>query len=420
MKVYTIYLLLLVFLSACGGGGGSSTSSNNTTNVSPTNGATTSTTKPTTYTRTKSVPAYTAKSDVTVASSYLHFKSDTPIDVSLTPYLSGSLDGKYVTDVLDGASISFDVAVPDDNVTYGGYANKTVKYIGILFYPTKKDANYSNAQTLGAWELPSQYTQMENNTTTTPVFQDATKKYPLLVYSHGIGGEALASGKETYRFASHGYVVVSLFHGDRRFDKYGPTTTPEELSLRALSLKTVTDFLQTSKYASHINFDKIGAFGNSYGGASSFILLGAKPINTQSPLGYILSNIVDDPRVKVGVGIEPAMGDASLPVFAGTQVTLFGYGASGATDVSKPYLAITGTDDTIAVESLTQYTLSKTSANSHLVSMEGETHGMTPEGLATSETWALYFLNYYLKGDTTFLSMKDVAGMPIDTYSSPY
>ena len=52
--------------------------------------------------------------------------------------------------------------------------------------------------------------------------------------------------------------------------------------------------------------------------------------------------------------------------------------------------------------------------------MEGESHEMTPEGATTAETWALYFLNYHLKGDTSFLSMKDVNGTPIDTYSSPY
>ena len=57
----------------------------------------------------------------------------------------------------------------------------------------KKDTNYSNAQTLGAWDIPSQYTQMEDSTAATPIFQDPTAKYPLLLYSHGVGGEVLTT-----------------------------------------------------------------------------------------------------------------------------------------------------------------------------------------------------------------------------------
>lgn len=413
----SLYLLLFILLVGTGCGG----SSNQNNTNSDDSDKITSLPADTSIARTVTVDAYKSVENVVLASSYLKFKDDAPEFEALVPYIKGSIKGKYVSDILDGSAISFDVKVPDDNVTYGSYAGKTVNYVGCLFYATTLDANYSSASNSTGWEIPSDYSQMETTIDAEPLFSDSTKKYPLVVYSHGVGGEILTTGKQMHKLATHGYIVLGLFHGDERFNSYGGEVySPEHITLRSLSIKTAIDFLQSSKYNSHIDFDKIGALGNSYGGSTSFILAGAKPVNLQSSVGGVLSDTVSDSRIKVGVGIEPFMGDENFPEVMGSLVTFFGWASSGAASVTTPYLAITGTADDVAVERYTKAALAKTSSSAHLVSMESESHEMTEEGSSTAETWALHFLNYYLKGDDTFLTIKDVSGDPVDTYTSPY
>jgi len=415
MKKILYALAILLFISGCGSSGGDDTQDTpNDDNKVET---------PTDTARTLSVSPLNSLSGVTVASSYLKFKDDSPQNEALLPYLKGSIDGNYIADVLEGSSISFSVEVPDDSTTYGSNAGKSIKYIATLYYPTTADSNYSTPQTLSGWEVPSEYSQMEESVDAAPIFADTTKKYPLIVYSHGIDGEVITNGRQLQALATHGYAVLGIFHGDDRFNAYGGEVySPEEITLRPLSIKTAIDFLETSKYSSHIDFDKIGALGNSYGGTTSFILAGAKPVDVQSSTGGVLSSTVSDSRIKAAVGIEPFMGNNSgtFEEIMGQLVTFFGWASSGAATVTKPYLAITGTSDEVAVERHTKHALSKTPSNAHLVSMEGESHDMSNEGSITAGTWALHFLNYYLKDDNTFLSIKEVEGSPVDTYSSPY
>ena len=416
MKSFVYLSIILLFVSGCGGGGGGETVETAST---PATSTTPSVTEA--VARTQTLKAVASVDTVRVASSYFSFKSDAPENEALVPYLQGTLDGKYITDVINGSEISFDVVVPDDATTYGEAAGKTIKYVGIVFYPTQLDANYTNPQSVSSWDVPSIYTQMEKTIDTVPLFLESSTKYPLVLYSHGRGGDAITTGRIMSHLASNGYIVLGLFHGDRRFNLYGGDVyAPEEATLRPLAMKQALDFLQTSKYKANIDFDNIGAFGNSYGGSTSFMLVGGKPINVKSSVGAVLTNTVSDARIKVAVGVEPAMGDNTFPTVAGSLVTFFGFGSSGASTVNRPYLAITGTSDTVAVEKYTQAVVAKTPKDAHLVSMEGESHEMTPEGIVTTEVWTLSFLNYYLKGDDAFLSMKDVEGLPVDTYSSPY
>lgn len=352
--------------------------------------------------------------NVVIGSGYFMLKEDSPKYEALVPYFQGDINGSYLSTILENASIQFSVDVPDDTVTYGTVAGKTIEYVGFIFYPTKYNKDYKPLQITDGWNHPSTYTQMENSVDATPIFEDITKKYPLLVYSHGSNGEIMTAGLQMKTFASHEYVVLALFHGDGRFSD----RSNEVAALRTLSIQKALDFIEKSKYASHIDFKKIGVFGNSFGGTTSFMLAGAKPIDAVKQDGSVLENVVADPRIVVAGAIEPYMGDESgiYPNINGKQVTFFGYDSKGAYNITTPYLAVSGTDDTTASERFTKEVLLKSPQNNHLVSMEGESHEMTPNGSVTADTWVYYFLNYHLKGDDTFLKMKEVTGQPVDTY----
>ncbi len=404
MKELLIFMIVF-FLGACSSSsGGSSTDEGSEEESSG---------------RTVTVAPYKVQSGA-IATSYLKFKADAPTNEALIPYLVGTTDGKYVDDVLDDSAIIFDVDVPNDAQLYGSYAGTKVKYVGVLYYQTQADSSYVAPSGVEGWEIPSDSTQMESAKDSAPIFKESAKT-PLIIYSHGGGGQLLASGYMMNKFATNGYIVLGLFHGDQRFVPYSPQSTPEEISLRTLSISKAIDFMQSSKYSSNIDFDKIGAIGNSFGGTTTFMLAGAKPVDAQSKTGGVLNNVVSEPRVKVGVGIEPFMGNDSgnFEEIQGKLVTLFGWGSSGAASVSTPYIAITGSSDTVAVPRHTESALAQVPKDVHLVSMEGESHEITPEGSATAETWGFYFLNYYLKDDKTFLTMKDVKGNPVDTYNIP-
>ena len=54
-----------------------------------------------------------------------------------------------------------------------------------------------------------------------PIFADGVERWPVIAFSHGLGGSPLGSGYLDFivQFASYGYVVVAPFHGDPRFAK---------------------------------------------------------------------------------------------------------------------------------------------------------------------------------------------------------
>lgn len=356
----------------------------------------------------------------TIASSYFKFSADAPENEALLPFLSGTLDGDYVGNELEDSAISFTVEVPDDPDTYGSAAGSDVSYVGYILYPTILDTDYVAPAGISGWTVPSDIAQMEETVDAAPVFADDTYKYPLIVYSHGLGGEVLSNIQWLRQIPAHGYALLALFHGDQRFHPYGGDTySPEEITLRPLAVKKVIDYLDNdaNKYHSHIDFNRIGVVGTSYGGATAFLTIGAKPIDARSDVGDVLAQTVSDIRVKAAVGIVPYMGDSQhFPIVGETLVTFFGYNSIGATPLNAPFLAISGTSDVTAEEAYIKNALSKTEANNHLVSMVGVEHNLTADGAGqTVFTWTLHFLNYHLQNDTTFLSIKDVDGDPVDS-----
>ncbi len=123
----------------------------------------------------------------------------------------------------------------------------------------------------------------------------ADNKFPLILFSHGLGGYKTQNSINIETLVSHGYIVIAPDHTydasitafpDGSVAEYKSDlpkdSSPQEfwdnrlpqLNTRANDLSFIIDKLQTMKnnpiyYA--IEFDKIGVFGHSFGGATSIV-----------------------------------------------------------------------------------------------------------------------------------------------------
>jgi len=126
------------------------------------------------------------------------------------------------------------------------------------------------------------------------------KKYPLIIFSHGLGGNRTQNTIMIEELTSYGYVVVGIEHaydanisifnnGDIADYRSGinyerrnnQRLTPEEfwdirlpqLKTRAADVSFVLDQIESGNFPSNIidiiDFNKIGIFGHSFGGATS-------------------------------------------------------------------------------------------------------------------------------------------------------
>ncbi len=324
---------------------------------------------------------------------------------------------RYLTQILaePQAAIQFNLQVPDDRGLYRHFAGDTLPFVSLVCYPT------SPANTRADYRLPdgSWIPRMERSGDA-PIFPNSATQYPLVLYSHGMGGSPV---KDDYlsailNLASHGYVVLAVFHGDARvvrlridslgevaymllnFDRYF-----ELQSLRPLALKRALDDLLTRPgYSTQIDVGKIGGLGASLGGQALMLSMGAHLTRSFSPLAA--RAVEQDPRIKAAAGYVPYFGVRQLPAFGNDQ--------SGVDFVTRPYLAISGTADTTAPLLMTQQAMNRMQGSRYLVALEGIEHTYLPEYADDVFTWVITFLDAYVKDDRQALSrlikMQSVAG----------
>ena len=226
--------------------------------------------------------------------------------------------------------------VPNQPELYGNTANRTLPFAGLIIYPTtkaNKNKHYSlpNKLKLPRMDLLGETPQFATNST-----------YPLLILSHGLAshpGDYYELELAKY-FASHGFIVLSLFHGDNRFPQLldHPENKLEQFAMRPLAIKKALDtVLSDSKFSKHINPEQIGGIGVSFGGATLFSLMGGK-ISGWEKEPFI--NTAQDSRIKSAVGISPFFGNRYIP--------MFGVKGQGGNSLKQPYMAISGTRDSVA------------------------------------------------------------------------
>ncbi|MGA8031375.1 MAG: hypothetical protein WCB48_03200, partial [Casimicrobiaceae bacterium] len=333
---------------------------------------------------------------------------------------------RYVTDLLSDPAntLTFTVNAPSDSDLYGSFAGRAVAYVVLACYPTTAD-NARPDYALPTGELVPHMQRGDD----APLLPDATTRFPLLLFSHGLNGSPL-SGDDIHALAvlaSFGYIVAAPFHGDPRFldlsvDNLGDVgyvlfNLRDFLALQALrplSLSATIDLLLARpQWRDHIDASKIGAFGASMGGESTLLMAGA---GLTSSLGLSWSTVTKDVRLRAAVGYVPYFGQPLLPAFGRDQ--------HGLDDVVLPYLAISGTADTTAPIVATLQGINRLAGPRELVALVGVTHGFDVASTNDIFTWTLTFLDAEVRGDPAalrkLLGMASVAGGGDDYVVVPY
>ncbi|MBS27295.1 MAG: hypothetical protein CMQ26_09480, partial [Gammaproteobacteria bacterium] len=177
---------------------------------------------------------------------------------------------RYIDELLafPDDAFNFQLLVPNNAVLYGKSAGSLVPYAGYVFYPTTEENNRPDYDVFIPPSLPRM--QDENEL---PIFANPNTKYPLLIYSHGVGGHP--TGEQINflsKLASHGYIVLALYHGDDRFQG----TEPRRFSLRPLAInKAIDKILADPAFSQNIDQDRIGGVGENLAGATMLALMGA-------------------------------------------------------------------------------------------------------------------------------------------------
>ncbi|HEY3180201.1 MAG TPA: hypothetical protein VGL25_15130 [Casimicrobiaceae bacterium] len=348
---------------------------------------------------------------------------------SAVNYWNGNPDGsrpRYVTNLLSdpGNAFYISVPIPADLELYGRFAGAAIDVVSLICYPTASGNPRPDYPLPTGNSIPHMQQGAE-----APLWPDATTRFPVLLFSHGLAGSPISSDyiNAIKIFASWGYVVVSPFHGDLRvanltienISDFGNTLLHLKdfiamQALRPLEFRATLDvFLSRSEWTARIDADRIGAFGGSLGGESVLLLGGASLTTT---LGLASKPVLLDSRIKAAVGYVPYFGQSFFPAFGRDQL--------GLDNVLLPYLAISGTADTTAPIGPTRDGIHRLINTHELVALLGVQHGFDPAFSDDIFTWALAFLGGQLSGDPVARArsarMTSVAGGGPDVLEQDY
>jgi predicted dienelactone hydrolase len=322
----------------------------------------------------------------------------------------------YVTDLLIDPAHAFvvNVTLPDDSDLYGDFRNRTLTFATLVCYPT------SAANTRPDYPLPTgkAVPRMQRGGEP-PIFAGDRPLFPVLLFSHGLGGSPLSSDyiDALTLLASHGYVVIAPFHGDARIADVRVDTISDVVnailnfsaytamqSIRPQALHAALDaVLADPNFAARTDVTRIGGFGGSLGAESLMLMRGARL--TVSP-DLSSKSIMNDTRVKAVAGYVPYFGQPLFPAFGRDQ--------QGLDNVDLPYLAIAGSADTTAPAVTTALGMTRLSGVRQFVLLAGVQHGFDVRSAPDIFTWSLTFLDAYVDDDplarATSARMVEVAG----------
>lgn len=316
-------------------------------------------------------------------------------EVSLEPtmqvndYLKGKAEGQalYISNILvhpESALIAH-VPIPPDSELYGSTAGKNLPVAMYVLYPTSKLNNRPG------YIFP--YTETSDNNFPhmqrageKPIFATSHQRFPLIVYSHGHEGHGLWDLSHLKYLASHGYIVVSVFHGDGRMD------INSAVNMRPLLFKAALDFISArADFASGIDSDRIGASGGSLGGYTVLTAIGGK---------YGSAKVErSDARIKAAFGLVPFMGVSVKNPDSVFELWPFGKDFSGLKNVQKPFLAVYAENDVNVLPATVLAGLGRMSGTATGIALTGESHVVSNAALQDVYTWELLFFGAWLRQD---------------------
>jgi predicted dienelactone hydrolase len=335
-------------------------------------------------------------------------------------------DGVYVDRILTHPTTAttgpllLQAKMPNKPTIYETTANQLIPTAAIACYPTTANNPRPDFTLVNGEVVPHMQRANER-----PIFADESKRYPVLMFAHGLGGAPLDDDYLTVikLFASHGYVVVATFHADQRFTLRKLESlsdaldivrnyekVAEAMAIRPASLSALMDyFFAHEAFRDHIDTAQVGGWGASLGGQTMMLIQGAgltTAIGRHDPEVTVV-----DKRIKAIVGYVPYSG---IDYGSLVSVATFGNANEGVVGIRTPYLGITGTEDKTAPESQTIRMIRNLSGSKYHVSIQGLGHGLEKEHAPDILTWSLLFYRAHLFNDiaarTQIASLQSVTG----------
>lgn len=265
---------------------------------------------------------------------------------------------------------------------------------------------------------------------------------PLVVVSHGLGGDRTTLAYLAKHLASYGFAVAVVEHSGSNDEQIGALLSgevgeavePEEMVRRPLDIQTLLTELEAQRdpaLRSRIDFQNVGVLGQSMGGYTTLALAGATvdadtleqscpPQIKQLNLSLLLQCLVPslpqplpelhDDRVKAAIAINPL--DSAV------------FGPTGMGNIEVPIMMVSGSSDTVTPalpEQIRPFTWLE-SPERYLMLMDGGTHFSTIHNSQTDsfalpeeaigpnpelaqdyvKAMGVAFLKTYLAEDTTY------------------
>jgi len=178
-------------------------------------------------------------------------------------------------------------------------------------------------------------------------------KWPVVVFSHGGGGNWNANFAQASHLASHGYAVLCLEHvgsntermkeGLRFMDNVKAMTRgSSEVLGRPKDVSFALDVAEEwnrahPEFKGRLDLERVGVIGHSFGAYTTLVVCGARPaldwLTPPVSPGKGLGPDLSDPRVAAGVALSPQ--GPGEPFFLDTSYA----------SIKRPLLGITGSRD---------------------------------------------------------------------------
>jgi predicted dienelactone hydrolase len=318
----------------------------------------------------------------------------------------------------------------------------------VLKVTATDDAGTRTTTSVAVWyptadaEKPFAYAYGENKVRTTLALNGkvAAGRYPVVVFSHGATGSGLTSAFVTETLARHGFIVAAVDHTDEvylvrivndpalakqqgvavkalayaakvRNEYLGDDALKyrSKLSYRPAQIRATIDLLlgRSSPFAGHVNADKVGVMGHSFGAWTTMVVAGgikkyADPrVDAAVTLSAPVNGTVFSPQEVEGIKTPMMM------MFGSTEV-LQGRGD----DRTHFYDHLGGSRYMVEIEDAVHTTFSGGIRYEH-PSVQGY---LGDENRAAITRYAIAMMGYYLKGDARARAQLQIRGNGVTHY----
>ncbi|GAB4520499.1 MAG: hypothetical protein OHK0046_30870 [Anaerolineae bacterium] len=318
----------------------------------------------------------------TFAQENLLIFTDPAVDAPALAYRGEYGVGVQTLEVVNEGVVDVLGAVSDPSATTDRALSLEIFYPGIIPDGTEQLTQYTDSNVVEGFQFWARALREAD-----PDLSGGP--YPLLVVSHGLGGNSLQLSYLGDHLASKGYVVVMIDHAD---GAVGLASVQTATTYRPMDILFVMDQIDAmnseadSFLSGMVDVNNTGLIGYSYGGYGTLIVSGAgiseafatNPLLSPggAALPYQEGSIEADPRVKALFMFAPFGNDLRALGFAGASY----WTPEALASVTVPTFIMVGSDDDVAQYAtgvLPTYE-ALTGADRHLLTLLNARHNVAP------------------------------------------